>query len=170
MINQEILSPLDTAPADTIFLPRLPVIFNDQPERDPDQPRTADEQQQQQQKRIYRYHGTIFDIQTGERIPFATVKLLPSGETTTAGADGYFKFAVSEPNDKVVFSSVNYGTQIQAIDEMRDIFQLKKSDKITNLQGVTVKAKKKKQAPKKQDNKLFLFAGLGLLAFLMMKK
>jgi hypothetical protein len=82
--------------------------------------------------------GTVYDMQTGEALPYVTVQIVNTGRSTLANQDGHFRILVDNPSGELKFSHIGYyskwlgfsdstsGTDLQvylppAVVELKDV-------------------------------------------------
>ncbi len=71
--------------------------------------------------------GVIVDIETGERIPGATILDLDSPYGTYADEEGYFSLTIRPETRKLIFSSVGYRADTIMVDTLPEKIELKQA-------------------------------------------
>ncbi|MGF7079049.1 SusC/RagA family TonB-linked outer membrane protein [Mucilaginibacter sp. UYCu711] len=69
--------------------------------------------------------GQVINMQTGEPVPGATIKLIKTGIATKSGSDGYFYLSDIIFPDSVVISHIGYNTKKQLLRNYTQISDLK---------------------------------------------
>lgn len=86
--------------------------------------------------------GTIYDMHTGQVLPYATVQIVNTGRSTLANRDGYFRIVADDSTGELKFSRIGYYSKWLDLSDSTSTTELKiyLPPAVVELKDVVVKS------------------------------